>query len=357
LKSWHECFTIEVMTAKRIFFCLLLLITASGLRLNAQDSLHKAVAIDERYWSYDTNFIARVYLSQKYLNTAITKGNRPQLHYRPNSKLSVGVGATYGWFSLNLSAGLTYIKPKTDERGETKAFDLQGHFYGPRAVIDLFLGYYDGYHLDRDDGELAGGQYYSRPDIESWQAGFAAYYVLNWRKFSLRAAYLQAAWQHKSAGSVLLGYELFNSQIKGDSALVPSIYAHNDAAKNINQTWYFNMGPGVGYAYTLVIRKHWFASGAVTAGVAASWVRESSVYVPNQYSFSVMPHTSYKAALGYNATRFSVSATWADNTMYAKGELGTYAVSAGNARFHFAYRFIARKKFKEYWDFFQIPPL
>jgi hypothetical protein len=345
------------MTAKRIFFFVLLLLTMGGFQVNAQESLSKGAAIDERYWSYDTNFTARVYLSQKYLNTAITNGNRPKLHYRPNSKLAVGVGATYGWFTINLSAGLTYIKPKSDERGETKAFDLQGHFYGPKAVIDLFLGYYDGYHLDRQDSDLASGKYYSRPDIASWQAGFAAYYALNWRKFSLRAAYLQAAWQRKSAGSFLLGYELYNAQIKGDSALVPSRYADDEAAEQIRQSWYFNMGPGAGYAYTLVINKHWFASGALTAGVAASWVRESSLFVPNQYSFSVRPHTSYKAALGYNAERFSVSATWANNTMYAKGELGNYAVSAGNARLHFAYRFIARKKFKEYWDFFQIPPL
>ena len=345
------------MTAKRIICFYFLLITVGAFYAGAQPAPHAGAAMDQRYWTYDTNFIARIYWSQKYLNTTISNGNMPKVQYRPNSKFALGVGATYGWFTMNISAGLAYLKPKTDERGETKAFDLQGHFYGPRAVIDLFLGHYEGYYLQPEGRGSVNGKFYSRPDIESWQLGFSAYYAFNWHKYSLRAAYLQAAWQRKSAGSFLLGYELYNSQIKGDSALVPSLLANSEAAKQVRQSWLFNMGPGVGYAYTLVIAKHWFASGSLTAGVAASWARESSIAAPIFRKFSVQPLTSYKAALGYNAERFSVSATWANNTLYAKGSLGKYAVSAGNARLHFAYRFIAGKKFRRTWEVLQIPPL
>jgi len=345
------------MTARRIIGLLYLLIVVGIINTDAQQRLGEGVAANEYYSSYDTNFIARVYWSQKYLNTTIGNGDMPKLHYRPNSKFAMGIGATYGWFTLNLSAGLAYLKPKSDERGETKAFDLQGHFYGPRTVIDLFLGHYSGYYLQPEGRGSINGKFYSRPDMKGWQLGFAAYYAFNWRKYSSRAAYLQAAWQHKSAGSLLLGYELYNSQLKGDSALVPSLLAQSDEAKQINQAWHFNMGPGVGYAYTLVLSKHWFASGALTVGIAADWTRESSLVASSRHSFAIRPLSSYKAAIGYNAERFSVSATWANNTIYASGDLGKYAIASGNARLHFAYRFRAGKKFKEYWKALQIPPL
>src|SRR5688500_7023859 len=60
--------------------------------------------------SYDTMLTARIFLSQKYLSLHINdKGDAPILKFYPNSKLNLGIGASYGWFTFNVSAGVNFL--------------------------------------------------------------------------------------------------------------------------------------------------------------------------------------------------------------------------------------------------------
>ncbi len=67
-------------------------------------------------------FTTRVYLTQKYLSLVIS-GDRiaKDIKYRPNSKLNMGLGITYGWFTLNLAFALGLLNNGDDGKGKTKS--------------------------------------------------------------------------------------------------------------------------------------------------------------------------------------------------------------------------------------------
>lgn len=310
--------------------------------------------------SYDTMITARVYLSQKYLSLHMKdKDSRQVLKYYPNSALNAGVGASYGWLTINVSAGLLFLNNGSDElaKGKTKAYDLQAHFYGPKAVIDLFAQKYEGYHLYPQGHAMASGTgWYIRPDMQMVQLGFSGYYAFNWRRYSSRAAYLQNEWQVRSAGSFLLGAEVFFEQANADSSFVPQALEKGYRSGNTSRIQYGDLAPGAGYAYTLVLGKHIFISASLTGSLSLDILKESSPGYSHT-SFAFDPNYAFKTGLGFNSRRFTASITWVNNSVTASGPNTAYTTYAGNARVHAAYRFAAGKKFRQKMSWLQRPLL
>ena len=74
--------------------------------------------------------------------------------------------------------------------------------------------FYKGYYLTPQGLAAPEGKpYYLRPDMGLSLVGFAFYRALNERKFSYQAGLLQNEWQKKSAGSVLVGGEIYYGSI------------------------------------------------------------------------------------------------------------------------------------------------
>ncbi len=107
-----------------------------------------------------------------------------------------------------------------------------------------------------DENGLRLTNYYLRPDIKRDVIGISAFRVANANKFSYRAAITQNEWQTKSAGSLLYGGEIYYGQVKGDSAIVHNKVSNNFEQAGLNKINFISVGPGIGYAYTLVIHKN-----------------------------------------------------------------------------------------------------
>ncbi|MGN6618608.1 MAG: DUF4421 domain-containing protein [Ilyomonas sp.] len=213
------------------------------------------------YVSYPQKITARFYFSQKY--TAFTLRNpngNNALSYRPNTTLNMGVGVTYHNLSLNLAYGFAFLN-HDKEKGKSKYLDLQGHLYPQKWVIDYFGQFYKGYYL-HPAGYLPdyGNKYYQRPDAKVTLLGLAAYKIFNHKKFSYRAALIQNEWQKKSSGSLLAGAQAYYGVIKADSAWIPSEVKNNYSPGDIAVVRFFNIGPGIGYAYTFVVHQHFFCN-------------------------------------------------------------------------------------------------
>ena len=331
----------------RYVFSLLVCIITFEHTLSAQKPARQ-VADSNYVRSYDTTVTGRIFLSQKYVSLQIKDHDTSLLlQYRPNSKLNLGIGATYGWLSLNASVGFGFLNLGDKGKGKTKNLDLQAHFYGPKTTFDIFTQRYKGFYLfPKGTAAGVGKSWYVRPDLNLIQIGASGYYVFNWRRFSYRAAYLQNEWQIKSRGSFLIGGEIFYGRAKADSAFKPAAFYDGDMTAEVYRVQFGNIGPGAGYAYTLVMAKHLFVTASVSGTISLALLKEVS-YADSKTIFSFNPNYAFKAGMGYNSTRFTTSMTWVNNSVVSGGDTDIYTLHAGNVRLHVAYRFLAGKRLKK----------
>jgi hypothetical protein len=316
-----------------ITFCLFLFVYPCSLPAQSNSGY------DSSYYKiYPRALTARFYFSKKYSAFTLPAfGNEDDLQYRPNTDLTTGVGATYQNISLNLSYGFGFLN-HDDAKGKTKSVDLELHVYPTKWAVDLLAIFHKGLHLHPEKNTTANNYYY-RPDVNQHIIGAGAYRVLNAEKFSYNAAMIQSEWQKKSAGSLLVGGQVYYGLIKGDSSLVPKQLENSFAQPGINRINFFSAGPGIGYAYTLVIQKHFYITGSLIANLDVDFSSEETINKKNN-KVAVNPGAVYKAAIGYNSDSWNISANWAGNSLWINGasSAGNYFVPTGN------YRFVLAKK-------------
>lgn len=299
--------------------------------------------------SYANEVTARLYLSQKYTGLRVPGTSTvPDFRYRPNTTLNLGIGATYRSFSLNLAYGFPGLNGDGSERGKTRYLDMQAHLYGRKIVIDFFGQFYKGYYLSPKNYIAGFPEYYIRPDVRIHMIGGSAYYVFNHRKFSYRAGFIQNEWQSSSAGTFLLGGDVYYGMVNSDSLLIPPEIAYQFPQGQVKRFRFFNIGPGGGYAYTFVYKKNWFVTGSLTVNIPIDFVKEST-HTEEKDKISFSPNFMARLAIGYNSRRWVYSATVVNSMVTADGSYqeGMYRISTGNYRLTAARRFTLNRKTKK----------
>src|SRR5204863_2166615 len=110
----------------------------------------------------------------------------------------------------------------------------------------------------------------------------------------------------------LLGAEILYERAKADSAFVPAALKNDYRSANIHRIQYGDIAPGAGYAYTLVLAKHLFISGALTGSLSINLLKEYSLQTTDT-KFAFNPNYAFKAGVGYNSRKFTTSVTWVNN--------------------------------------------
>jgi hypothetical protein len=297
------------------------------------------------YHSFDHYITARFYFSQKYAGLELERpANVSRFRYIPNTSLTMGVGVTYQSISLNLGYGFSFLN--TDhERGKTNYLDLQSHIYGRKWTIDLLGQFYKGYYLTpRGLAASIPQSFYIRPDLRTRLFGVSAYRLLNADKFSYRAAHLQNEKQKKSAGSFLLGAEIYYGIIKADSSLVPSVLSENYGQKGVRRLDFVKIGPGIGYAYTYVIKKDFFVTGSLCASLSLDYSYQHGANDKAE-KFGLNKGFIYRIVAGYDKNNWNVNISLVGNqlTVASATTRDKYLLSTGNFRLTFARRFIPGK--------------
>ena len=315
----------------RIVCCVLLsLFTLSATAQNDRGN-------DSSYYIYFPNSVtARLYTSQKYSRFNLKARNAPALHYLPNTTFNLGIGATYHNFSLNLAYGFGFLNPGK-KINKSRYLDLQTHLYQPKWVTDAYGQLYQGFHLPGSFNEPVKNYY--RKDLQLYLFGLSRYYIFNAEKFSYRASFKQNELQKKSAGTWLAGVELYYGIVKADSNLIPKSVSEKYPQKNLTKTNYLSIGPGIGYAYTQIMARHFFITGSITGDLAFSFANE---HLQNNSSahFSLNPVTRFRVATGYNTSTWNISANWVfDNLAFEGVKKNTaYWFNTGNFRIVIAKR-------------------
>ena len=301
----------------------------------------KVMADTSYYETFPEKLTTRIYFSQKFLKFTIPSSNsQPDIEYKANTKMNLGVGITYHNISANIFYGFAFLNKDT-AKGETKGLDLQLHVYPRRWAIDITAlvpkGYYN---FPKGYASSNPNRYYYRPDIQVKLFGISAYQVPNKEKFSYRAAITQNEWQKKSAGSVLYGGNIYYGLVKGDSALVPKRIESAFPQKNINNINFFAIGVGVGYAHTLVIDKHFFITASAVTNLDITGTSEENTGNKNRRT-SIGPSIVAKACIGYNSPTWSVGINGLGSAVWAKGDASSkkYYLPTGNFRLIFSRKF------------------
>lgn len=308
---------------------------------------------DEYYKAFEEQLTGRIYLAKKYTSLYLGGPDGIQdLRYKPNTLTTLGVNASYKALSLTLGYGFAFLNPHKEARGKTRSFDFQTHIYPRDWVTDIYAQFYRGYYLNV--GAPPGTTdktFETRPDIRTRLVGLSVYRLFNGQNFSYRAGFLQTEWQKKSAGSLLVGAEIYYGSVKGDSALVPTRAISFYPQQGVKRFRLLELGPGVGYAYTFVYKEHLFATGSLTVNTGLSFVKEEGAGgSANRTNLS--PNATFRAVGGYNSESWAFTIAWLHNTTNAKGRSSDelYSLRTGDFRITLARRFTPGGKLKKNLD-------
>lgn len=299
----------------------------------------------------------RLYGSRKYTSYHLSDLNLKQrLTYRPNSPLNFGFGFNYKFLGLNIGINFPFVNTH-DVYGKTKFLDLQSHLYLRKLVIDFYGQYYNGYYL-ANPSALTGNNHnrvYRRPDLRTLNIGMSAQYIFNDRRFSFRSAYLQNEYQKKSSGSFMAGGDMHAILIRSDSAIVPANIRFDDFFNNnhFNRSNIYSVTINGGYAYTFVIKKHFFTTLAAHGGFGFNYTTLQDPFNgANDNGVQGQLNATIRIAAGYNSERYFAGIHYVNIMMrnysplpYAMQEFG-----AGNFRFSFARRFKVNKPLIKRWN-------
>jgi hypothetical protein len=326
---------------------LLLLIVLAYLPSMAQINPHPDH--DTTYYrSFKGAIIVRAFLSRKYMVLKMDPpGNIPDMGYHAHTPLSFGLGLTYRSLSVSLSKGLNFLQ-SNEKKGETHSTDLQVHLYKRKWTIDAFAEFYQGGYLTPHGlGSADGQSYYTRPDLGESLVGLSVYRVLNDKRFCYGAGLSQNAWQQRSAGSFLVGGEAFYIANHADSGFAPSLVDPVYNQENLHKVHLFEIGPGIGYAYTLVLQKHYFLLGSVNANINLGYSREVGNGI-GAGRFSLTPNYLVRLGGGYNTNTWGLSLLWITTGVRTEGEATDYryVVNTGSYRLVYARRIAIGKKMK-----------
>ena len=301
--------------------------------------LDKPIQDTDYYKSYKGTIIGRVFLLRKYEQMQLqAPSGLPKMTYHANTSLSLGLGITYRAITLNISKGLDFLKSDT-RKGHTQFNDFQLRVYQRKWLVDALVDFNKGFYLSPEGLGTATGQgFYKRGDVGISMGALGIYRVLNSRRFTYGAAMAQNDWQKKSAGSFLIGGESFYVASNADSAFVPTrvdtLYSNHTKKLHL-----FGIGPGIGYAYTLVVHQHYFLMGSANATLEFGYSKEYGNSIGTKFGF--WENYVFRIGTGYNSHKWNLGFSWIDGYINTSGgkTLYKYIYNLGNYRLVYARRF------------------
>lgn len=323
---------IQIISSRYFMKRILVLILFAGFSCQLQA---QTKGIDTSYIEESPQTMAlRFYVSRKY--TDLDFGSQVG-RYEPNSGLNMGVGVSFQKFTLNVAVPFSIMNPNR-EKDWPSFLDLQSHIYPNKWIIDVFGQFYLGYYI-RDFQDS--GEDYFRKDIRAVKLGASASYVFNGDKISFEAAFHQTAIQKKSAFSPMLGFEAYRVRISGDSLIIPDAL---QIPGNYSRADFYQVGPSVGLAGTLVFGNGFFLTSAASGNVGFGFSKADQ----DKETRKVDLMTGYflRGFAGYNGGRISINGSYLHKQLnLVKQQDISQSANTGNYRINLIYKINPGPKF------------
>lgn len=227
------------------------------------------------------------------------------LRYEPDSRLNLGFGIFYKWFSLDIVFNLG-IKTNSSEFENSSFFDFTGRIFSSRQFVEITYKYFRGYLMADPGGTTIPVPESSktREDIRSMSFGIQYLYAFNYGRFSLKAPFILNEKQKKSAGSTMGGANFGLFVLSSDTSIVPSELQTSFHEKlHLHDMAVVSIGLSFGYIHSFVWRENFFLTLGVIPGIqfnAGDYRSTVQHIIPS--GLSVRLHTMNAA--GFNSTRF-----------------------------------------------------
>jgi len=220
---------------------------------------------------------------------------------------------------------------------------LYSRLIGGDGYFQYYKGYYNTNPNDFVDWDK---DYFPKiPDLQTFSFGLNAYYVFNHKKFSNKAAFTRTQIQHKSAGSIVLGYFLNYDDVESPNGFLPQEFPDSIGGDfDIKSFRYFATGVSVGYMYTWVINKNFFLNVSLIPGFGYKDIKLKDN--DGEGDVEKHPHAQLlvKGALGYENKNFYVGLT--GSTLIRNIEYKQYSIDIAteHIRLSIGKRFNIQKK-------------
>lgn len=251
--------------------------------------------------SFGDMFSVRTYLSKDLLHLLMDSDADTESSgsYIPNNPPKLGLGFSINNTIISINYGHSFSFLKKKDGIKTKSFDFQLHNYSRKLVLDVYAQRYKGFDWEEDRGNNS----LACPDLKIDLYGANLQYIFNHRKFSYKASFVHNERQLKPAGTFLAGISIFKSKIESDSSFT---YLGKHSFNNIQ------VGVSGGYAYTWLMGRHWYATGAGTVGIAFGCEKPEKI----RKRLEVSPSISIRLSAGYNHNSWALGAYYVGNVVF-----------------------------------------
>lgn len=238
----------------------------------------------------------RIYSASKYDQFTFS-GAGFTSSFKPDVKVSVGIGVSYKHLGLDVGWGFY----SSDPSHKSKSFSLLSSLYFRAHMLEITAQEYQYYsaRVFNASNEPSADQF--RTDMHTLNLGLNYNYNFNNRKYSFKAAFKGRQIQKRSAGSPLAGAYLSYFNLNADSAIISSAYANTEA--RITQATLFTVGVAAGYAYTLVLPAHFYIMLSLTPKLALNGGNTKTT-IDHSVPINITPGFLTRNAIGYSSMKW-----------------------------------------------------
>jgi hypothetical protein len=227
--------------------------------------------------------------------------------FKPNQVYKVGIAGFYHWFGLGLSYYSPLALKKSSTYGKTVAYEIRINLYSKMFMVEGYAQWLKGFYVS--NFSTPDGGFYTNPSLRLLSVGASGYYIMNSRRFSIRAAYIQTEQQLKSAGSFMTRLSFSYGNIKTDSGLIPPQLLHDrgfDSLLNLERGSYYLAGFAPGYGYTVVFLKNFYVNADAFLGFGWSFLSGRNTTGEEARTNGFALQFNPRLAAGYNSGKWYI---------------------------------------------------
>ena len=274
-----------------------------------------------------------------------------ELEIKPVAEYKQGFSFIYRWFTLALSFTPRYLinTDEIEELNNSKTFGLDLNVVlSDRWRQELGYKYYEGFF---NNGPLIDEGEFANTTLHMFQG--STVFTVN-RNFSYRAHLDQTQRQLKSAGSLIprLNYDYSKSSLN---------FIDVNEESNIDKISSINIYGQVGYLYTFVLNRKWFATFGAHPGIGynyssseyANFINGSETSTKENFH-NVSLALEAETSLGYNSDRwfFGTSYNWR-NYEYTNEENGVFTSNDNYFNVYLGYRLNGNPPMRKFFGWFE----
>ena len=273
----------------------------------------QAAVDSSNFESYFDKILIKLNVSSQSDQYSLREKNATGLALRANTEYKVFLSLDYEFigFSYGFSPRLFYANNDDDLKGHSSFTNYKFQFFPGQWLQTVSYDRTKGYYVENSGDFLPGWQkgvdaYLQVPNLKSVQWAGSTFYVIN-RDFSFKNLIYQTQWQKRSAGSfvpsLFYDYTRYSFDLMGVQALQKDV----------------NLRLGLGYYYTFIMGKHFFAAPSLvpSIGVRFSGYRsDEGGSVSNEHNTYFTRFLEGGLKVGFNAKRwvagggFSFNVNW-----------------------------------------------